>query len=673
MVELAGFPNPDSATGCASAVTDPFAAMLIDAIEPQAYREYLGLLAAGALEDFPNSAQILFHFDGALDEARLPSPMTSLDPGNSPILLVDVDPATSTRGRVVPVESRVFHASRYLAENSLSILPVPGFSLEPGRLYAVVVRRNLGDATGQPLGSPWQVEQWKQTEACGADPEHRAAFDYLDSQFGIGRDQVAAMALFRAGRPTDMLDTVLAAVDQIPDPEQLAGLVVDSVTLDQNEGYYLVSGSFETLIQQYGEPPYLPAIQISFFAGQPQIDVTLDPGSQEGSFLSESPATSPGGTDRTLPRTERIDFLLSVPVSLVPTSGDIAELPVVIFGAGTGGSIYSPFESGVASVLGASGLCTFSTTPVMHAERAHSENIDPQLLAWLRLYDLLTGQDTAAQFIALVESGQLFFNPLNLQAARGNSLQAAVDYAWQARLLSETSLVVPFGSDPQTVSFDSQRVHFLGHSQGAATGPLLANSQALDALVLSAPAGHLPTNLLGKTKPSDQVDISAMLGRLVCDDPSEPLDVHHPVLNLLMHWFEPADAVNYAPRLIGEAPIRGKHSLVLVGTEDHYVAPGSHDAVTNAARFHQVSPELRSVLGQSLLHAILPLAGYGTTYGSLSGNLDGHGFATTGAFRQYHEPSCSDDHFVFLCSADAVNDWSGFLESALPDEPPSVP
>jgi hypothetical protein len=224
---------------------------------------------------------------------------------------------------------------------------------------------------------------------------------------------------------------------------------------------------------------------------------------------------------------------------------DLDHVPLVIFGTGTGGSIESPFESRIAERLANLGIAVFSTTPVMHAARAHAENIDPTLLSVL---DLLQPGVGAASFKSTVESGNLFFNPLNLQAAKGNSLQAAVDYAWQARWLSAVKLPAQTDGFDRVITFDPERIYFFGHSQGAATGPLLAASSALGALMLSAPSGHLPTNLLGKTEPSDTLSISSMLDYLVCDDTArEPLDVHHPVLNLLMYWFEQADAQNYAP------------------------------------------------------------------------------------------------------------------------------
>src|SRR5262249_284532 len=148
-------------------------------------------------------------------------------------------------------------------------------------------------------------------------------------------------------------------------------------------------------------------------------------------FLDQTPPTSAGGGDVTVPRTERIAFTLTIPLGYDGTEA----LPLAVYGPGTGGSTQSPLTDGVAQGLPARGMGTFVTEPVMHHARAHSDNIDPNLISTLELYDSLSGGNSKQTLISTVESGDLFFNPLNLQAAKGNSQQAAVDYAWQAHWL----------------------------------------------------------------------------------------------------------------------------------------------------------------------------------------------------------------------------------------------
>ncbi|MBN1609083.1 MAG: hypothetical protein JW940_20815 [Polyangiaceae bacterium] len=660
---LSGFPNPPAASGCASEVSDPALATLVDAMDPVDYRAYLSELGTNFLSLGPNAASIYIRFDGALSVADLPTPHDSLDARASRVVLVNLDAARPARGRLVPILTRVFESSRYLKPHTLSILPHPGFPLEPRAMYAAVVRRDLGDGSGRALGSPQQLESLKQKRGCATDTSYVSAFDLLDAELGIGREQIAAMTVFQAGSPTEELGSVLEQIDAIDSPASLAAPQVTAAVANQL-GYYDVYGTFNTLIYQYGEPPYLPEL---LTGNEP---VTFEPQSEDGRLLVAAPPATSGGNDTTRPRTERIDYRLSLPFSLVDT-GELSGVPVVVFGAGTGGGPDSPFALGIAERLSGLGLAVLSTTPVMHGARAHSENIDPTLLTLLDVFQPGVG---AQSLIDTVESGELFGNPLNLQAAKGNSLQAAVDYAWQARWLGEVTLQANFDGVERTVRFDPQRVYFFGHSQGAGTGPLLASSRSLGALMLSAPGGHLPTNLLGKTEPSDTLSISSMLDYLVCDDPSEPLDVHHPVLNLLLYWFEQADAQNYAPLLIREAPFGGKHVFVTAGINDHYVASGSHDAVTTAARLNQLSPGLASVAGQDLLAVIDPNWGFGKVFSSLTANgrsPDGSGY--TAAFRQYSGGSaCGDDHFLYTCDAETIDDWQEFFAGLVPGKAPTV-
>jgi hypothetical protein len=308
----------------------------------------------------------------------------------------------------------------------------------------------------------------------------------------------------------------------------------------------------------------------------------------------------------------------------------------------------------------------------MHAGRAHSEKMDPELVSTLSFYDSLTGGNYLATVTATVESGDLFFNPLNLQAAKGNSLQAAVDYTWQAKLLASATLQANVGGMDRNVHFDPMRLYFLGHSQGAATGPLLASSSAYRAMALSAPSGHLPTNLLGKTKPETGLGIAQLLGYLICDDPAVQLDVHHPFLNLLSYWLEQTDAVNHAPLLQATAQVP-RHVFVLSGIDDQYVPREAHNAVISAARLQQIGPSLFGSEGQTLLSQLAPGLGFGVAYDSLGGNKTVSDTPVTGAFRQYHDVGCSDDHFVYSCNAAASQDWLRLFQTDSVGGFPTVP
>ena len=400
--ELAHFPNPATAKGCSTVVNDPLLNSLLSGIDPLKYRAYTNQLIANFLQQGGNSSAIYFRFDGPINALSLPTAERSLDATTSPVLLVRVDELEPHRGLLVPILSRVFLHSRYLKPNTLSILPHPGFPLEPNALYAAVIRRNLGDVSGKPLGSPTTMEKLKQVSSCSENKTYESALNVLATKLNILRDDIAALSVFRTGSPTTELESIVSHLAS-RSPTTLAAFQVESSFVDSSAGYISVNGTFNTLIHQAGEPPYLPKIQVALANGSPTLNITFDPNSTDGECLNAPPATVPGGTNPLAPRTERIAFRLALPYVAEKTVS-FTKLPVVVYGVGTGGSVDSPFNANVASTLAQIGIATFVATPPMHGNRAHSENIDPQLTNTLKMYDLLTGSTTVNQLTLLPES-----------------------------------------------------------------------------------------------------------------------------------------------------------------------------------------------------------------------------------------------------------------------------
>ena len=100
----------------------------------------------------------------------------------------------------------------------------------------------------------------------------------------------------------------------------------------------------------------------------------------------------------------------------------------------------------------------------------------------------------------------LFFNLNNLEAARTNGRQGAVDVVQQARLFTEGAATVPaaVSKSGADIKFDGTRVTFFGHSQGGLNGPLfLAGSDLARGGVLSGAGSIFGIALLEKTKPVD--------------------------------------------------------------------------------------------------------------------------------------------------------------------------
>ena len=670
-LRLAGFPNPATATGCSVSADDPAMAFLLASIPAAVYRQYVVDLLDLGTRDFGNNAAVYVPFDGALNEGNLPEPGATLST-SSPVFLLDVDPASPRRGETVPVAVRVFHTSRYLPDNTLAVLPVPGFPLAPATRYAVVVRRSLGDSGGEPLDVPPAFAQL-QTDAPVTPQEvlYAAAFDLLET-LSVPRADVAAMTVYRTQDPVAGLDAVASAIEATTNPSALAEVTVTGTTLNATAGYYQVSGTFNNLVYQRGTPPYLPKMALG--AG---IEVAFEPGDMQGELLSGPPPSAPGGTDPDTPRTEAVPFELTLPVAVVDAAGAVIEdLPLVLYAHGTGGSRKSALgNDDEAAELAALGIATVAIDQVMHGVRAHADNLDPELVSTLQSLGGLLGQDLLGALQTTLKGGALFFNPLQINAARGNVLQSAVDAIWQAHVFGQLDLAVLLpGDDARTIRFDPTRIGFMGHSQGGLTGPLTSQSTRIGATVLSAPGGHLVSSLLHKTKPAAPFRVKDMMAYVVCDaDPDINLDVHHPLMNVLMTGFEAAEPLNYARQLLVEPNKAPRSVFITEGTDDHYATPETNEALTTAAHLNQVGPELAPVLGQALLDLIFaadPEVTFGLVDGALSGNVTVAGVPFTGGFRQYHgETGCADDHYVSMCVPTARADWTGFFATWLTGTP----
>src|SRR5262249_21466236 len=101
---------------------------------------------------FPVVPVAYFRFDAPLPQLDA-SQVIAADK-SSPILLVDVDPASKDRGALVPTVATTPPTDGWVLDNVLAIAHRPGFVLHPGRKHAFVVLRSLEHATGKPLGPP---------------------------------------------------------------------------------------------------------------------------------------------------------------------------------------------------------------------------------------------------------------------------------------------------------------------------------------------------------------------------------------------------------------------------------------------------------------------------------------------------------------------------------------
>lgn len=649
-IALGGFPNPLGGDTCTLPSADPTIELLIKAIKPNKFRQYIIDVADRTLRDFaPNSAAYL-RFSGPIDTGRLPTPSDSLTP-NAQLFLVNVEPDSPRRGKRIPLSTRFFPSSRYLPTNTLAAMPFPGFPMAPNEHHALVVLRGLHDKAGADLKLNPEFEKLKSGSGDDASQNtlYGEVFTYLES-LGTPRAQIAAMTVFRVGDPVAPLQAVVKKVLQLG-PE-IGGVVVDKATV--SNGLYTLSGTLKIPNYQRGVQPILPHVNII------KMEIEFDPDDHSGELLPPDDLDLSETPDPQKPRLETVSFKLTVPVTPINDAKNAQDkktvpLPLVIYGHGTGGNRSTFINNGTASDLGSLGIAVLSIDAVAHGERIDPENMQADLkglLKQLGYYDYMSD---------LLTGGMFFYNFASAYAGDGNVQQSALDYIWLASLFSRIELAAPTDT-PVTLVFDKAKTYYMGHSQGATTGPLTVLSPDLKAHFFSAGGGHLIMTALTKGD-AELLTIKDVVNYGVCDP---QLDEHHPMLTMLQMVGEPSDPLNYAPYFAKWPHDAGfRHVYLTEGTQDTSVTPPSNEALSTATGMQLVGKELKTVVGQQLL-GIVP------STVDLKGNLQ-QGTITAG-FRQFTcGGNCGEDHFVAFYVPEAQSSWQSFFASLLKDGIPTIP
>lgn len=413
--------------------------------------------AAESLDGFGLNSGIYARFDGPLDPDSLPDAAASMQPGAS-VYLVNVDPDSPDRGALTPIVARFKpDGTQTIDGNHVVARPYPGFPLDEGTTYALVITNRVHDLTGGPVGTAPELADVLGAGGDAAIAAARDAYqpllDYLDEPGGDERADVVSAAVFTTQHATFIAPALREGVFAAPAPAPV-GAVTRTIT---NATLSVWTGSYEAPNFQVGEPPYKNA--------PPDGEIRVG---ADGAAIVQ--------------RMETMRFALSVPAGDVPADG----WPLVIYAHGTGGDYLSFVHDGTADSLAKEGLAVISTDQVLHGPRNPGGN--PELD---------------------------FFNFGNPYAARDNAVQGFADAFSQLRL--GTSLAIDDDDGMRTHHFDPTKIYFFGHSQGGITGPgFVAFEPSLSGAVLSGTAGLLYENLLHKTEP---LDIPALVQTFLRDEP----------------------------------------------------------------------------------------------------------------------------------------------------------
>lgn len=609
-VDLLGHPSPGEVAGL------DFTRLYLDALEEDA-------------DGFGLSSPVFFQLSDTLDLDTLSVGLTD----ETNLALVDITPGSPSYAQVLDVQLEYkVERTQFTCENTLAIAPVDGEPLRPNTTYAVILRRSFRSVRGTlPIRDPDFIALVKATPP--EDPALAEAYRsfaplraFLDDR-GLPESQIAAATVFTTGDPGAIGPQLHQAVQDAPAPEVTAlancdeGQVSPCDLPSQNRGCLPTHPAYHQLQLELTVPRFQKGTRPYAEAG---------PDRDEGAFVLSA-------TGRPVPQgSESLCIGLSVPTGAPPAGG----WPVVIHAHGTGGNYVTGLAALAAELaelregsqtLAKVALITFDN--VMHGPR---QGLPP-------------GQ--------WQDPGPLFFNIRNPRAARDNVLQGAADVFALVRWASELDLPASETGLAQPLSFNPERIIFLGHSQGTVITPaVLANEPKLRAAVYTGAGAELGLSLLEKKQPND---LSALMRSAFGDQGITRL---HPMIGFMSWFFGPADALPYAAGITQDPPT-GKPPLDFLhvyGLQDGFTPESAQQALVRAS-------------GAPIVGAVLrPIEGAPTTADDVRGNVNGRSLGVI----QYEPPAegaglAYDGHFVGFNDPDAKAAIGAFIGTAASSNQPA--
>jgi hypothetical protein len=587
-----------------------------------------------ALERTPSfglNSGVFLKFDGPIDPATLPaSPAASAAPGSS-LFLINIDSHSKARGTRTPLWIEFRAAGDAWRDADLLVaMPVPGLLLEPNTLYAAVVTDDLHGADTAPVTASPFLEQMRAgapTTPFGtaALPLYDKLWKQLERDEGLSREHVVGATVFRTGDPTAPLEAVERFIRAKARPKAV-NLVLDAAR--STGAYWTFTGEFQAPQFQSGTPPYSP-----IGSGIFQFDTKGRPVVQ---------------------RFDALSFVLTVPKEHDDGTLDMPRSgwPIAPYMHGTGGSRNSFVNDGTAGRLAAQGIAALGIDQPLHGLRPGA-----------------------------TPDGANFYNPLNPDALRDNPLQAATDslvvHQLVRRLTLDPDLIaaaIPgagFEVTTKPIRFDKKRVMYIGHSQGATTGPLfLGVAHNVLGGVISAGGGHLLVNILSREqefyaglKLRDLVEL--LLGA--------PIDLFHPALHLLQMGSEISDPVVFAPQFAKRRKGAPLSILFTHGTADGYVPTPMVTAMVVAAGYPLLAPTFPPISFPELpgyqYQEAFDLAELPTLVPPVSGNLATGKKVATGGLALYE----GQGHFPFFNFEPARVQWTTFMRSLAYEDVATIP
>jgi len=487
-----------------------------------------------SLDGFGLRPLIEFPVDGALDPATIPAATTTLA---DPAAVVDVDPASPERGRVIAMDWRYAPDRGVLAGS-----PTSGQVLREGTRYAAFVTTAILDERGAP------IRRSPTLDALPADPRWQstaAALVELDAQTTA---PIAGLAVFTTQHASAPLVAAREAMLALPEPTLAfddPGVVFrGAARLDQILGHATrATDGPRAGLERWGNdnPTGIAHDHVGVIATG-QMTIARFRGDDTGTNLpdDETFQLDAAGTPR-LVAIEPIPITFILPSTPAPADG----YPVILYGHGLGASRDQLLS--FAEPLTSRGYALVGIDMVGHGSRFEPRDLVANMANQLPEFSgEATTPDGFGDVTGQATQFDFFEGFMSVSAVRDSIRQSALDLCRVVALLHRPELdLSALGPD---VALDTRRIAYLGESFGTVVGTVFAAIEPdVDLFVLDVPGGGILDLILPMSPEIAQLAVPFVQGLY---SPVAPVDRWNPLIGLMQAVIDGGDPLTYAPHVL---------------------------------------------------------------------------------------------------------------------------
>jgi hypothetical protein len=541
-----------------------------------------------ALDGFGMRPLVEFFIDGELDPSSIPATSDTLDAAAA---LVDVDPASPERGRVITMEWRHDPERSVLAGS-----PRPGEVLREGTRYAAFVTRALRDRAGAPispapaLAELARFERWRTTADALAELPEVAGIAVFTTQ--------RASAPLIAAR--DTMATLPPPTLAFPDP---ALIFRGTGQLDRILGIATrgEDGPRAGLERWGNDNPTGIAHEHVGVIATGELSIARFRGDDTGTDLPDDETFRP---DASLVSIDTIPITFILPAAPPPPTG----YPVVIHGHGLSASRDQLLA--FAEPLTSQGFALVGIDMEGHGSRydpldrvANMANQLPEFTGEASTRDGfgdVTGTTTQFDF---------FEGFQNVAAVRDSIRQSALDLSRVVQLVRRPDL--DLSALAPDARLDPTRVAYTGESFGTVVGTVFAAIEPdVGLFVLNVPGGGILDLILPTSPEIAQLAVPVIE---TIYNPTQRLDRWNQLVALVQAVIDGADPLTYAPHVLRDrftiagASLGPRSVIAIEVVGDQVLSNHGTDALAIALGLDVLEPNLYVPLGLRSVSA--PAAG----------------------------------------------------------------